>query len=351
MLLKSLLLISLLGSVQLALAHKPASDVGTAACHEQSGQGCHIASVVNQRAQPLQRLWGERKFEDIDKVLRDWCLSDGRLANGDSELGAFETAFDRLFRASQSWESERTALVHWQQLAPDSLAAGLVEAIYWRAYAAQLRLGGAASMPRDALALYKEHLGRASARLQQVKAQGSTCPLWFSLNISMLLEGGVTRDAAARAYMDAVLAFPQAPLIHLAMAPAYSPRNGGSAVQFDQFARRAMFFTRSAEGAGMYARLYWTEDGKGRAPILFQDQHGLPEWRLVKGGFEDLLQRYPHDTWNRNKYASFACRANDRATYARLRQELGERIYPELWPHAWSVQVCDRKLGKKGLTG
>jgi hypothetical protein len=338
---KLLLLCLLLAGAQLVRAQAPAATPG---------------------AQPLQKLWSERKFDGIDLLLRRHCLADTRQANGDSALAAFETAFDQQFRSSHHWARERAALTRWQQLVPNSLAAALVEAIYWRAYAGQVRPDTDADKPRAAAqveaqveaqvrAQVKAHLARASARLQQVKAQGSTCPLWFSLNISMLLESGVAREAAARAYMDAVLAFPQAPLIHLAMAPAYSPRNGGSAVQFDQFARRAVYFTHQEEGAGMYARLYWKEDGKGEKAIQFQDPGSLPEWRLVKGGFEDLLQRYPHDLRNRNKYASFACRANDRATYARLRRELGEHIEAALWPDGWTVQECDRKLGKNGLTG
>ena len=96
----------------------------------------------------------------------------------------------------------------------------------------------------------------------------------------------------------------------------------------------------------MYARLYWREDGNGSDAIQFREQRGLPEWRMVKSGFEDLLQRHPQDLRGRNKFASFACRANDRETYLRLRQELGERIMPELWPDVASAEACDRKLGK-----
>ncbi|XLZ70480.1 hypothetical protein ABT364_00510 [Massilia sp. SR12] len=287
----------------------------------------------------LQKQWSERKFEAIERGLREWCMGDG---------AGFEAQFDSYFRTTQSWAADRNALAQWRQQAPDSLAGAMVEAIYWRAYASQLRLGAIGQMPKEAMDFYQEQLGFGKARLQQVKEQANACPLWHSLNISLQLEGAVSNRSAARAYLDAVQVFPNDPQIHFAMAHAYSPRRGGSLVQFDQFARRAVFFTRAVEGGAMYARLYWREDGNGSDAIQFREQRGLPEWRMVKSGFEDLLQRNPNDLRGRNKFASFACRANDRATYHKLRQELGERIVPELWPDVADVDACDRKLGKGG---
>jgi len=305
------------------------------------------AAVTASAAPPLQKLWSERKFDAIERSLHDSC-GGARDDDGQSELQSFETAFDSQFRAAQSWEADRAALAQWRAQQPDSLAQALVEAIYWRAYAAQLRVGSVVALPREALDLYHEQLGNGRSRLQQVKAQAASCPLWHSLNISLLLEGGAHRRAVAGAYLDAVQRFPQDLQIHFAMGRAYSPHGGGSVVQFDQFARRAVFFTRPSEGGGMYARLYWREDGNGSDAITFPDRRSLPEWQLVKTGFEDLLQRYPLDAAARNKFASFACRANDRDTYGKLRAQLGERILSEQWPDSWPVEACDRKLLKRG---
>ncbi|MGW8393591.1 hypothetical protein [Pseudoduganella sp. HUAS MS19] len=285
----------------------------------------------------LQKHWAERKFDAIERSLRESCTADP---------AGFEAQFDSHFRTTQTWEADRIALEQWRQQAPDALAQALVEAIYWRAYAAQLRLGAVGHLPKEAMQFYQEQLGRGIARLQHVKGQANACPLWHSLTISLQLEGAGSRRSAATAYLDAVQVFPHDLQIHFAMSRAYSPRAGGSAVQFDQFARRAVFFSKAVEGGAMYARLYWREDGNGSHAIQFREQRGLPEWRMVKSGFEDLLQRQPQDLRGRNKFASFACRANDRQTYLRLRQELGERILPELWPDVASVEACDRKLGK-----
>jgi hypothetical protein len=296
---------------------------------------------------PLKRLWAERNFDAVEKVLRDSC-SAGRAADGQSDLINFEGTFDIYFRSAQSWDADRSALLQWRAQQPDSLAAALVEAIYWRAYASQLRIGSVTAMPKEALDLYYEQVSNGTARLQQVKAQANRCPLWHSLNISLLLEGGAHRRTVAGAYLDAVQVFPQDQQIHFAMGRAYSPHGGGSVVQFEQFARRAVFFTRLTDGGGMYARLYWREDGNGADAITFPDRSSLPEWPMVKAGFEDVLERYPADLAARNKFASFACRANDRETYGKLRAQLGERIQSQQWPDGWTADACDRKLLKRG---
>jgi hypothetical protein len=296
-------------------------------------------SAPSARSGTLQKQWAERRFDAIERGLRESCTADP---------AGFESQFDSHFRSTQSWETERAALDQWRREKPDSLAGALVEAIYWRAYASQLRLGAVGHLQKEAMAFYQEQLGHGIARLQQVRAQANTCPLWHSLNISLQLEGAGSRRSAASAYLDAVQVFPHDLQIHFAMSRAYSPHWGGTAAQFDQFARRAAFFTKAVEGNGMYARLYWREDGSGSDAIQFREQRGLPDWHMVKAGFEDLLQRHPQDLRGRNKFASFACRANDRETYLRLRQELGEHIVPDLWPDAASVEACDRKLGKGG---
>ncbi len=285
----------------------------------------------------LPRYWAERRFDLIERSLHDACAADP---------AGFEAQFDSYFRTTQSWDADRNALEQWRQQTPDALAQALVEAIYWRAYASQLRLGAVGHLPREAMEFYQEQLGRGIARLQQVRAKANTCPLWHSLNISLHIEGAGSRRGAASAYLDAVQVFPNDPQIHFVMSRAYSPRAGGSAVQFDQFARRAVFFTKAVEGDAMYARLYWREDGNGNDAIQFGGPRGLPDWSMLKSGFEDMLQRHPQDLRGRNKFASFACRANDRQTYLKLRQELGERIVPELWPDVASAEACERKLGK-----
>ena len=110
----------------------------------------------------LQKQWTERRFDAIERALRESCTGDA---------AAFEAQFDGYFRNVQAWESDQAVLDQWRRQAPDSLAGALVEAIYWRAYASQLRLGAVGHLPKEAMAFYREQLGRGTARLQQVKAK------------------------------------------------------------------------------------------------------------------------------------------------------------------------------------
>jgi hypothetical protein len=66
----------------------------------------------------------------------------------------------------------------------------------------------------------------------------------------------------------------------------------------------------------------------------------------MKQGFSDLMKQYPNSKWNLNAFASFACRANDAATYWKARQQIGNVIYAPAWPSNHSVEVCDAHLTK-----
>lgn len=69
----------------------------------------------------------------------------------------------------------------------------------------------------------------------------------------------------------------------------------------------------------------------------------------MKRGFEDLTVRCPHSGWLVNKYAAYACMADDRGTYVRLRQQIGKFVTPDAWPQAYTVDLCDHKFPAQPL--
>ena len=68
-------------------------------------------------------------------------------------------------------------------------------------------------------------------------------------------------------------------------------------------------------------------------------------WHLTS--FESLMRSYPKSRWNLNVFASFACRADDAATYGPLRTRIGKGVWFDAWPTNYSIEVCDAHL----LTG
>jgi hypothetical protein len=67
----------------------------------------------------------------------------------------------------------------------------------------------------------------------------------------------------------------------------------------------------------------------------------LVTWPDLKRGFDDLIRLYPHSGWNLNRYAAYACIAEDRETYLALRARIGKAPILAAWPHNHSLDLCD----------
>eukprot|EP01034_Spumella_vulgaris_P031930 gene31929-39448_t len=264
---------------------------------------------MNLAVLPVESQWQERDHAGLEATFKSLCSGKERFPDGQPKMMIYGSALNHYFGAWNVWDAYPKQLAEWRGQYPDSLAQALAETLYWSAYAWKARGGGYAhKVPKEAWELFHERMAKATERLAQSRSLAGSCPLWHSLNITNLMETGAPRPVIEAAYKQAVAAFPFDQEIHVQMARVYSPRWGGSAREFDAFARRAAAITRSAEGQGMYARLYWGEDCNcDSAPPFATDGTG-PEWKVMKAGFEDLLARYPNTTWNANKFASFAWR-------------------------------------------
>jgi hypothetical protein len=65
-------------------------------------------------------------------------------------------------------------------------------------------------------------------------------------------------------------------------------------------------------------------------------------------GYRDLLKRYPKSDAVLNSFANFACRADDKVTYNRLRGVVGKRLSSTSWSTKYSIEECDKKLAAAG---
>jgi len=74
-------------------------------------------------------------------------------------------------------------------------------------------------------------------------------------------------------------------------------------------------------------------------PDLFNDSE--VSWPKLKKAFEDLNARYP-DEWNKNLFATFACRARDKETTGRLLVELGTKAKLGAYSNGITTEGCRR---------
>src|SRR5487761_2360497 len=134
--------------------------------------------------------------------------------------------------------------------------------------------------------------------------------------------------------------FPRYWSMYRAMLRALMPRWGGSHGQVDGFILAMSINNEPRIDAARYARLYTMySDLEGRD---FDPFTAVPaDWLTMKAGYDELLARYPHSEYLLNRYANFACRAEDRSTFRRLRSMIATRVLPDVWTMTHTLAKCD----------
>jgi hypothetical protein len=125
------------------------------------------------------------------------------------------------------------------------------------------------------------------------------------------------------------------------------PRWGGTYDDVDKFINQIYAQSASARGYERYAELYSTYARlEGDDLDLFSDTQVF--WSGVRTGYLGLVRRYPASDAVLNSFANFACRANDKDDYNRLRGAVGKRLSSTAWSTKYSIESCDKKLAAAG---
>lgn len=290
---------------------------------------------------PIQRAYNAKDFRQLDALYDQWCTGKDRFPDGRWKLSEYPEAFTQTFSAWNTWTKDLATLQEWRKQKPDSEAAAYAEAIYWRTYAWKSRGSGYANtVSKEGWELFGERLAKARDALAASRAQGHRCPAPYAFDLFLMKEMGATESEVRAAYETAARKFSEYHNIHFAMSRVYEPKWGGSAEKFERFATEAAERTKSFEGMGMYARLYWTVDRRRDLPFLNKPGEA-PHWKKLKAGYDDLMKRYPSSIHNLGKYAGVACRSDDSALYRSLRSKLdGHEHGAEMLE---PVDVCDRR--------
>ncbi len=290
---------------------------------------------------PLHNAFHAKDFKTLDSLYGQWCKGTDRFPDGTWKLAQFGKGMYDLFTAWNTWTKHLDDLKAWQQSRPDSGAALYAEAIYWRAYAWNARGEGyAKDVSKEGWELYRERLTKAKAILTKLQASDSGCAAPYALIIGVLIDLSASDRQLRPVFFEAVRRYPEYHPIYLAMARRYEPKWGGSRAAYETFADEAAKLTRSFEGMGMYARVYWFVDYHEGIPF---DIHAgrPPVWKKLRAGYEDLVRLYPSSLHILGKFADVACRSNDSDLYRALRSKIVgyESAAKMLDP----IDACDRR--------
>ena len=281
----------------------------------------------------------DENFEALERMHRE--LAPERTKDGTWMVGAFEEVFEGDFRTATPAQLDKL-FGDWKAKAPDSALRPIAEAYSLQVHAWNTRGWGCRSHG-GALArrAFDSLIRRAAAAVREGEAKGKASPLWYT--VALLVAGSQGRPAAE---LDAILdegarRFPLYEPLYAARMTFDLPEWGGDFEQVDRFVHQAVERTRKEEGTAFYGWLYVDLARAWTCESLFDES--LVSWNDMKPAFEDMLERHP-DVWNRNVFATFACRARYVETTKRLLAELGKEAQLGFASTSITNETCYRMI-------
>ena len=268
-------------------------------------------------------------------------LLDARTADGTWMAKAFPMAFDTVFPYMPPG-SVRKLFAAWKARNPASHLRPIAEAFAWQERAWHAKGTGCyAHASSEGRKAFNALLDRAAGALRESEAEDGSSPLWQVA--AMLVAGGQGRPGED---LDALLdkwarASPGFEPLYAARLVFLMPEWGGDYEKVDRFIRASAKRTAGIEGRSFYAWLYLEVAQMSQCDDLLDRSE--VSWPDLQAAFEDMESRHP-DVWNRNVYATFACRARDEETTRRLLGELGKDAHLGAYSSSISNETCYRML-------
>lgn len=286
-----------------------------------------------------------RSDEDtLAKDINDWSAANCVFDDGTSYLAALIGGADN-FSKGRNWEENLARIRFLKQKFPDSAFVALVEARYWLSYAWNASGNGfASSVTPEGRRLFRERLEQAEKVLVESKPYASALPNWYSemIQLQSLLDRPL--DDRNKTFVEGTQKYKSYYPIYLAMMKFLLPKWGGSWGRVDDIIKWSVENTKATDGNAIYAIMYpaaFKEEPDGEKPF----KNTLANWQKMQEGFEDIMKKYPNSKFNLNKFAMFACMAEDKDTFLKLRNKIGKDVILEVWPPKTSLELCEIKFG------
>ncbi|MEQ1638994.1 MAG: hypothetical protein ABL903_20220 [Methylococcales bacterium] len=282
--------------------------------------------------------------DSLERLVNEWNTSSCVFDDGSPVLRSLSIGYQMALNA----ENRQESLIRVEYLKtkyPNTAFVALAEAIYWKEYAWLARGHGfALSVDPVGWKLFNERLEKAEKVLIDSKPYAAELPIWYveMIQVQSLLNRPV--DDRTKIFLEGSNKHRSYYLIYFAMLNSISPKWGGSWEEVDNLVKSTVDKTQDVYGKAMYARLYmYINEELPRDEKLYKTT--LASWPDMKRSFEDMMTQYPSSNLNLNKFAMFACVAEDKETFLKLRRTIGKDKLRWVWPRNNSLELCELKFG------
>ncbi len=283
-------------------------------------------------------------FSALEKQAEQFRQERTRFTDGGLKLNAFYVAFDksRNFKRSDSdWLQLIANLEAWNRAYPLSITARTALAWGWYGFGWFARGGGYAdSVSEEGWKLYRDRLAQA-AELVKEPGKPTDCPERYHLLLNLVRGQSADDETYDRLFREAVAFDPDYHYYYLEKAGDLLPRWGGAPGAVLHFAEESIKQAPTGMGNIIYARIvsFMQENGE----IEDFKQSGV-SWPTLRTGYRDQMFRFPGSAWIANRFALFACLAEDRELFLELVKDDGFLYRNQAWPEA-KYDACRVKYG------
>ena len=288
----------------------------------------------------------EEEFSALDNVINKWNNPGERDKNGEWKLDSFRSIFVNFATKRRSWKNDIKRIQKWRKFNPTSAGAAIAESKYWVSYAKNIR-GSDTQTDPVALRVFGERMQRAEQALKDSKDYGADNPLWYEAYLDVAVTLRRDHEFIEALYKEAIHRHPHFQPLYLKMAAYWAPRSGNQADwhKADEVIRQATENTAAINGEINYAMLYvQLSEMQFKENLMFDA--GILSWNRMRNAFEEWVKHYPSMD-NLNRFAAFACRANDKKAFFNIRPRIINRILPGRWLDAYSYDLCNQRFMQK----
>lgn len=298
-------------------------------------------TVGMQIADTSESLFYQKQFSKLNQLEELYRSDQSRLPDGRWKLTFYYSKLGSVSEdgAENEWQYLFKLVDEWIKETPHHPTPYLVKAKMLESYAWDARGGADSELEEDSVwELFHERIAMASNVLVDSAGITGDNPYWYFLMEVIAKEQNWPVEPYKKLYEAAVKNSPTYYHLHFRAADFFQPIWHGSREELRAFVDNAVEKSKSLEGMTLYARIYWSQLW-ALGDKTFDE--GYAEWKDMKQGFQDIMDDYPHSTWNLNAFAYYACMAEDWETYNELSDQIGPNKNMSIWGKKSRVYTCE----------
>ena len=254
-----------------------------------------------------------KNYGDLEKLIAQLRSSKESYPDGSWKLGYLYSGFESPGDDAEdaAWQYRQKKIQDWINAKPESIAARITMARFYRDYAWKARGSGYANTVSDKQwQLFGERLNQAGQILNDAKTLNEKCPVYWSTLMQVGLGLQISKEQYNNAFNQAVEAYPDYAYYYANRATFLLPRWNGEEGEWEKDLTQSADKLGVEQGDILYAQVVWNVHLYGEHIDVFKENR--ISWDRVDRGFAGIRKKFPDSLAAKNERAHLAALAGDK---------------------------------------